>query len=172
MARRIAEEYGLEHVYAGKIFREMAREHGMTLEEFSEYAERHPEIDLEIDRRQRKAAERGNVVLEGRLAAAVATGLVPEPADNVATLRIWLKAPLDVRAERVAERDGLDVEEAKEKIRKREESELKRYEEIYDIDPTDPDLYDLILDTSLWDVEETFAILKTAIDPLAEREDP
>ncbi|WP_456481706.1 (d)CMP kinase [Methanopyrus sp.] len=173
MARRLAEHYGLKHVYAGEIFRKMAEERGADLEEFSKVAEDNPEIDLEIDRRQREAAEEGNVVLEGRLAAFVAAGELDHvKGPDLATLKIWLKAPLEVRAERVAKREGIDVEEARRRIQEREKSELKRYKEIYGVDPTDLSPYDLVLDTSRWSEDETFSILKAAIDPLLEREDP
>ncbi|WP_148688327.1 (d)CMP kinase [Methanopyrus sp. SNP6] len=173
MARRLAEHYDLKHVYAGKIFREMAKERDMGIEEFSKVAENNPEIDLEIDRRQREAAEKGDVILEGRLAAFVAAGELDHvKGPDLATLKIWLKAPLEVRSERVAKREKIDVEEARRRIQEREKSELKRYKEIYGVDPTDLSLYDLVLDTSRWSEAETFSILKAAIDPLLEREDP
>ncbi|WP_088334989.1 (d)CMP kinase [Methanopyrus sp. KOL6] len=173
MARRLAEHYDLKHVYAGKIFREMAKERDMDIEEFSKVAENNPEIDLEIDRRQREAAEKGDVILEGRLAAFVAAGELDHvKGPDLATLKIWLKAPLEVRSERVAKRERIDVEEARRRIQEREKSELKRYKEIYGVDPTDLSLYDLVLDTSRWSEAETFSILKAAIDPLLEREDP
>ncbi|WP_456436089.1 (d)CMP kinase [Methanopyrus sp.] len=173
MARRLAEHYDLKHVYAGKIFREMAKERDMDIEEFSKVAESNPEIDLEIDRRQREAAEKGDVILEGRLAAFVAAGELDHvKGPDLATLKIWLKAPLEVRSERVAKREKIDVEEARRRIQEREKSELKRYKEIYGVDPTDLSLYDLVLDTSRWSKAETFSVLKAAIDPLLEREDP
>ncbi|WP_456455529.1 (d)CMP kinase [Methanopyrus sp.] len=173
MARRLAEHYDLKHVYAGKIFREMAKERDMDIEEFSKVAENNPEIDLEIDRRQREAAEKGDVILEGRLAAFVAAGELDHvKGPDLATLKIWLKAPLEVRSERVAKREKIDVEEARRRIQEREKSELKRYKEIYGVDPTDLSLYDLVLDTSRWSEAETFSILKAAIDPILEREDP
>ncbi|MHC1581228.1 MAG: (d)CMP kinase [Methanopyraceae archaeon] len=171
MARRLAEHFGLRHVYAGQIFREMAKERGMTLEEFSRLAEEDPEIDLEIDRRQREAAEEGDVVLEGRLAAFVAAGeLEHVQGPDLADVKIWLKAPLDVRAERIARREGISVEEAKRRIRERERSELKRYREIYGVDPTDLTIYDLVLDTAGWNEDETFEILRAAVKPVVKRD--
>jgi len=171
MARRLSKHFGLKHVYAGKIFREMAEERGMTLEEFSKLAEENHEIDLEVDRRQREAAEEGGVVLEGRLAAFVAAGeLEHVKGPDLADLKIWLKAPLDVRAERIARRENIPVEEAKRRISERERSELKRYREIYGVDPTDLSIYDIVVDTSRWDEDETFEILKAAVEPVVERD--
>lgn len=117
LCRKLAEHYGFKHVYAGLIFRQMAKERGMTLEEFQKYAELHPEIDREVDRRQIEAAKECNVVIEGRLA-----GWMVKNAD----LKIWLDAPIRVRAERVARREGITVEEAFMKIAEREMQNRKR----------------------------------------------
>ncbi|RLF75681.1 cytidylate kinase, partial [Thermococci archaeon] len=49
LCRNLAKYYGFKHVYAGLIFRQMAEEMGMSLPEFQEYAELHPEVDREVD---------------------------------------------------------------------------------------------------------------------------
>ncbi|BAA30368.1 (d)CMP kinase [Pyrococcus horikoshii] len=157
LSKKIAEHYGLKHVYAGLIFRQMAKEKGMSLEEFQKYAELHPEIDREVDRRQIEAAKEGNVVIEGRLA-----GWMVKNAD----LKIWLDAPIRVRAERVAKREGISVEEAFMKIAEREMQNRKRYLNLYGIDINDLSIYDLIINTSKWSPEGVFAIVKAAIDHL------
>ena len=126
IAKMIAEKYNLRHVCAGFIFREMAKEMGMDLQEFSKYAEEHEEIDREVDRRQVELAKQGNVILEGRLAAwmLLKHGINPD-------LTIWFKAPLEVRAERISKREGIDKDIALKKMIDREKSEKKRYKEIY-----------------------------------------
>lgn len=161
IAKMIAEKYNLRHVCAGFIFREMAKEMGMDLQEFSKYAEQHKEIDEEIDRRQVEIAKQGNVVLEGRLAAwmLLKNGIKPD-------LTIWFKAPLEVRAERISKRENIDKDVALKKMIEREASEKKRYKEIYNIDLDDLSIYDLVIDTSKWDVEGVFNIVSSAIDNL------
>lgn len=42
LCRNLARHYGFKHIYAGLIFRQMAREMGMSLQEFQKYAELHP----------------------------------------------------------------------------------------------------------------------------------
>jgi len=69
-------------------------------------------------------------------------------------LRIWFRAPLAVRAARVAARDGLSTEEALSALRGREESERRRYRAIYQIDLTDLGRYHVIVDTSIWSARE------------------
>ncbi|AEF96047.1 (d)CMP kinase [Methanotorris igneus] len=161
MAKKIAEKYGLKHVCAGFIFRDMAKEMGMDLSEFSKYAEENEEVDKEIDRRQVEMAKEGNIVLEGRLAAWMLM------RNNIKIdLAIWLKAPPMVRAERISIRENEDVEEAMRKMLEREQSEKKRYKEIYNIDIDDLSIYDLVIDTSKWGVDGVFNIICTAIDNL------
>ena len=161
IAKMIAEKYSLKHVCAGFIFREMAKEMGMDLQEFSKYAETHEEIDKEVDRRQVELARQGNIILEGRLAAwmLLRNGIKPD-------LTIWFKAPLEVRAERISKREDMDKDIALKKMIDREKSEKKRYKEIYNIDLDDLSVYDLIIDTSKWDVEGVFGIVSSAIDNL------
>ncbi|EHP85000.1 (d)CMP kinase [Methanotorris formicicus] len=161
MAKKIAERYNLKHVCAGFIFRDMAKEMGMDLAEFSKYAEENEEIDKEIDRRQVEMAKEGNIVLEGRLA----TWMLMKNNIKIG-LAIWLKAPPMVRAERISIRENEDVEEAMKKMLEREKSEKKRYKEIYNIDIDNLSIYDLVIDTSKWDVDGVFNIICSAIDNL------
>ncbi|OYT54874.1 MAG: cytidylate kinase, partial [Candidatus Altiarchaeales archaeon ex4484_2] len=95
----------------------MAGDKGMNLQEFSAYAEKHPEIDKEIDNEQKKKAS-GDCVVDGRLAAYF--------IDN-ADLRVWLTAPIEDRAKRIALREGIGVKEARNGIIDREKSERRRY---------------------------------------------
>jgi len=50
-ARLIERNLGFKHIYAGLIFRELAEERGMSLEEFSKHAEGNRDIDNLIDRK-------------------------------------------------------------------------------------------------------------------------
>ena len=57
-------------------------------------------------------------------------------------------ADINIRAERVVNREQGDVEFRKQEIIKREESENKRYKEFYNIDLKDTSIYDIIIDSS------------------------
>jgi cytidylate kinase len=158
LAEALSSRFDLEHVSSGDVFRAMARERGVSLAEFGRIAEEDPEIDREIDERQREIAnERDGVVMEGRLSG----WMVDE-----ATLRVWLTAPVDVRAERVAEREEQTVEGARAEIEDRENSEAKRYREIHGIDIDDLSVYDLVIDTSRWDEDGVAKIATTAVGNL------
>jgi cytidylate kinase len=83
---------------------------------------------------------------------------------------ILLTAPLDVRVQRIADRDKTGFEFAKQETLAREESERNRYLRYYDIDVRDLSVYDLILNTAKYDLEGVFAVLKAAIEVLFEQE--
>ena len=158
LAEAMSSRFDLEHVSSGDVFRSMARERDLSLAEFGRVAEQDPEIDREIDERQTEIGhENDDIVLEGRL-----SGWMVEGAD----LRVWLDAPVEVRAERVAEREGQTPEEARDEIKEREASESKRYQEIHGIDIEDLSIYDLVVDTSTWDKDGVAEITATAVENL------
>ena len=129
----------------------MAAEKGMSVLEFSEFAEGNDDIDKEIDRRQaQKAKEAENLIIEGRLSAYF--------VDN-ADLRLWLVTPFDVRSKRIAEREEKTVDVAKNEIIIREKSEALRYMEIHNIDISNMDIYDLIINTDTFNPEEVSEII-------------
>ncbi|GAB7090804.1 AAA family ATPase [Halorubrum luteum] len=142
-AAGLAEALDLEHVSGGDIFREMAAEHDMTPVEFNEHAEQDDSIDRDLDRRLYEiASTRDGLVLESRLAGWL--------AGDHADLRFWFDAPVDIRSERIADREGKPVERALEETQRREASEKKRYMEYYAIDIDDLSIYDAAYNTARW----------------------
>jgi cytidylate kinase len=155
-AAGLAEAFDLEHVSGGDIFRELAAERGMSAVEFNRLAENDDQIDRDLDRRLYDIAkERDDVVLESRLAGWL--------AGDFADIRIWLDAPVDVRAARVAEREEKSVDLAREETLARERSEARRYEEYYNIPIRDLSIYDLKLNTARWGPDECLDVLSTAV---------
>ena len=155
LAEVLSEKLDIPYISAGFIFREMAAEREMSVLEFSEFAEGNDEIDKEIDRRQaEKAKSADDLIVEGRLSAYF--------VDN-ADLRLWLMTPFDVRSERIAKREEKSVEVAKEEIITREKSEALRYKEIHNIDISNMDIYDLIINTDSFDPESISEIVTTTL---------
>ena len=150
-AEVLSEKLDIPYISAGFIFREMAAERGMSVLEFSEFAEGNDDIDKEIDKRQaEKAKSAENLIIEGRLSA-----YFVENAD----LRIWLMTPFDVRSERIAQREDKTVEVAKVEIVVREKSEALRYKLIHNIDINNMDIYDLIINTDSFNPESLSEII-------------
>ena len=134
-ARAIAKALNLKNVITGEILRQIAKDKGISLLEIVKI--RKPEIDYEMDRRTLKLAMEGNVVLDGRL-----TGWV---AGNWADIKIFYECSLNVRAERVAKRDNITFEEAKEVLQKRDEEDHRIYQNLYGIDSYDKSIYDIVI---------------------------
>ena len=154
-AELLSEKLGIDYISAGSVFRDMAREKGMSVLEFSEFAEGNDDIDKEIDKRQaEKAKSAENLIIEGRLSAYF--------VDN-ADLRLWLVTPFDVRSDRIAQREDKTVDVAKSEIITREKSEALRYKEIHNIDISNMDIYDLIINTGTFNPEEVSEIILTTL---------
>ena len=144
IARLLAKKLNLEHYSIGDLMREMARERKISLLELSERAEEDKAIDRELDKKQIQLGKKDDLVIDSRLAAF----FIPQ-----ADFKIFLDCDDKVRAERIM-KDNREIEKSKnideaiKKIKKREESERKRYKEYYDVDYCKKELYDFVIDTS------------------------
>ena len=154
LAELLSEKLDIPYISAGSVFREMAAEKGMSVLEFSEFAEGNDDIDKEIDKRQAELAKSAdNLIVEGRLSAYFVE----------ADLKLWLVTPFDVRSERIAERESKSVDQAKEEIIAREKSEALRYMDIHNIDISNMDIYDLIINTGTFNPEKVSEIILTTL---------
>ena len=156
-AAALAEALDYDHVSGGDIFRDLADERGLTPLELNKQAEEDDDIDRDLDRRLREiAATRDDLVLESRLAGWMAG----EHAD----FRVWLDAPLSVRAERIADREDKPVEVARSETERRGESEARRYLEYYDIDIEELTIYDLAVNTARLSPEAVIDVILTTVE--------
>lgn len=157
LATALADRLGYEHVSGGDIFRSIADERDLTPLELNRLAEADETIDRDLDRRLRTTArESEDLVLESRLAGWM--------AGEYADLRIWLDAPLEVRAARIADREEKSVAQVEAETRTRAESEAQRYAEYYDIDIDDHSIYDLTVNTARWDADAVLSLVRQAAD--------
>lgn len=157
VASALADHLGYEHISGGDIFRNLAEERGLSLEEFNELAEEDPQIDRDLDRQLRETArDRDDVLLESRLSGWM--------AGEYADIKIWLDAPMSVRARRIAEREEKTPAAARAETEKRERSETARYREYYGIDFDDLTIYDLSVNTARWGPDAVTDIVLYAVD--------
>lgn len=161
LAKALAELFGLRYVSLGMIFRRLARERGMTLEEFSRLAERDKSIDNLIDTISKQEGERGCVVVDGHISAWI--------LKDVAHVRILVYAPAEVRATRIAQRDGKNVEEALRELKIRDDSEAKRYKKYYGIDLDDVKAFDLAINTATFGKGEMIELASKAVRLVLEK---
>ncbi|KZX10886.1 cytidylate kinase [Methanobrevibacter oralis] len=153
-AEILSKKLDIPYISAGSIFREMAKEKGMSVLEFSEFAEGNDDIDKEIDKRQAELAKSSkNLIIEGRLSAYFID----------ADLKVWLITPFDIRSERISVRESKTVDVAKEEIIIREKSEALRYLDIHNINIHNMDIYDLIINTDSFNPESLSEIILTTL---------
>jgi cytidylate kinase len=156
----LAEAMDCGWVSGGEVFRELADERGVSLSQLTARADATDELDRQLDRRLQSIAETWGTankpfVLESRLAGWL--------AGNRADLRVWLDAPEEVRAARIADREETEAE-----MRVREVSEAGRYDSYYDVDLDDLSIYDLVINTARWSKTDVIGIVLDAV----ERYDP
>lgn len=154
-ARYLAQDLKLRYVCAGELFRDLARENGMSLEAFSYYAATYRDIDTLIDERTKAEAKRGNVVIDAQLGAWMLRSL--------ADLKLLLVAADTVRFNRIAERDHVSFEAARNETLAREQVQTERYKKYYGIDVNDMSIYDLKIDTGLYSVDAARAIIVDSV---------
>lgn len=157
VAASIAKSFGLRIVSTGQIFRQLAASANKPLEVFLKGSAK--KIHLAADQRAAKFAAKGKVVLDGRL-----TGWA---AGDLANFRIFLTAPLAVRAKRISLRDKISLASAKRRVAGRDKIDIQNFKRVYGLDSRDLSIYHLVLDTSFFDAARTsevvVAILKSAL---------
>lgn len=154
VAKEVAKALGVRHVSAGDFMREMAEERELTILELSKLAESDDAIDLEIDARSARLGDRGeSFVMDARLGWHFVPGSV----------KVFLDVRPEVAAQRIfgagrkTERENVDLETTIQAIKAREASERDRYARYYDLDYTDHEHFDLVVDTSDLTPEEVVA---------------
>jgi len=153
-AKRLAEELNLRYFSTGKAFRDRAKELGISLEEMNRQASMDSDFDKYLDNKTKEESRQGNVVIDANLSAWMA-----ENPD----LKIYLTASFKERVRRIALRENMSFEEAEKETRNREGLERERYIQYYGMDITDITKYDIIINTSSFNIDTTANILKNVV---------
>lgn len=160
IGKLIEAELGYKFHSGGSIFRSLADKYGMTPAEFSKYSEIHPEIDEEIDSELVKISEiNQDMAIDSRMAWHFVKN----------SFKLHLLVDTVVAAKRIMDENrGLEkyptIEDAIDKIKKRKQSENKRYTEKYNVDPDNIDNYDLVIDTTYATPEEIYVLIKKCLN--------
>jgi len=120
-------------------FRQLAAEKNMTLAQVIESAKTDDSWDKTVDTRQVELAKKESCVLGSRLAI----WMLKE-----ADVKIYLLASDDLRAKRILNREGGDLEQIKSFTKMRDSEDSKRYMKLYNIDNNDYSFADIKVDTS------------------------
>lgn len=143
----VAQALGYKHFSSGDLFRAMAKERGISIEEINKRAELEQEIDHATDERLRQMADDDQLVIDSRMA----WHWMPR------SFKVFLKINPKLAAERTFEhmqekgrvsQDANSAEEVYRKTVERMASEVNRYKQLYNVDYTDESNFDLVIDTA------------------------
>jgi len=166
LAKKIAEKYGLKYCSGGNALKALAIEEGYKPLKrgwweagegmrFLEKREKNLRFDEAVDKKFLELAEEGNVVLD--------SWTMPWLLKK--GFKIWLDASQEKRAERIAKRDGISVNEALKALRNKERKTKTIYKRLYSFSlGEDFAPFHLILDTDNLNAEEVFKVLCEVID--------
>ena len=135
VSRMVAERLGLRLI--NYTFHSMADEKNMDFNELYRLAQKDLSFDRHLDERQVELASAGNCVLGSRLAI-----WLLENAD----LKVYLYAPLEIRASRIQQREGGTFEDVLNEIAERDRQDKERFLKLYGIDNDNYEFVDMILD--------------------------
>lgn len=144
LAGMIEEELEIDHFSASDVFYDIADERNLSAVELSRKAGK--DVDIQIDRRTLEKALRKSCVVDGRITSWVLGGY--------ADLKIYLTAEHEERARRVGQREDETREEARKRIRDRDNEDSRRYNDYYGVDTEDTSFYDVVIDNTNMSLEE------------------
>ncbi len=155
VAKYVSELLNLKIVSAGDLFREAAKDAGMSLSEYGLLADSDSQIDLSLDYKMQNAVrENGyNLILEGRLAAYNASMVC-----GTDVIKILLVADMNTRADRISKRDNVSFREALDQTMFRENHERKRHRETYGTDISSIE-YDAVFNSKTIDIVQISAMI-------------
>lgn len=156
----VAKELGFQRFSSGNFMRNIALDMGISLNELNQIAQNDESIDKKIDEEVRKAGQLEKIVIDSRLAY----HFIPK------SFKVYLDLPPEIAKERILNdlkentlrqksEGSSSTEEVYEKIISRLESEKKRYKELYDIDHTDKNNFDLVIDTNKNNLQQVVDII-------------
>ncbi len=139
----------------GKLFREYVEKNKLDLEQVEEQNDM---LTKKIDYQVRDLLhDKGNLIVDGWMSGIMSANL-PD------VLKVLLTCDDNIRYQRFAERENINIEEAKKRVEERQLNWFKKLEKIYGRnDFLDPKNYDLIIDTSNISSDE---VLKKVVEKL------
>ncbi|HEX5186731.1 MAG TPA: cytidylate kinase family protein [Nitrososphaeraceae archaeon] len=168
IATALAREFGYKHFNGGDVLKLLAAEKGYKVsgnnwwdteeaKNFMIERESNSYFDIEVDRKLVELVRMGKVVVTSY----TLPWLVPE------SIKIWLKGSRSNRIKRMAKRDNLDLNQARNIIQQRDNNNVLIYQNLYGYEfGKDLSVFDFVLDTDLLDLESVLLISKTIVKNL------
>jgi len=142
VAKLLAERLKLRYFSVGKLFKEQFDGEDETARAIGGWKTergRSKKFHEHLDNMQKEEAKKDNVVIDSKLAIKMVD----------ADLKVWLKAPFEVRAKRIVDREELDGDLASRELKEKEDLERENIKRIYGFDYFDlENEADLVIDVS------------------------
>ena len=173
LSKRLAKKYKLEYYSGGDALKELAKDQGYNSSSrgwwespqglsFLEKREKNLEFDKAVDDKLLDYAQQGCVLLDSwTMPWLLKTGF-----------KIWLVASVEKRAERIAKRDKISIDEALRVLKEKEARTKAIYKKLYgftlgeDFEP-----FNLVLDTDVLNAEGVFQVLCMVMDNVVLKSD-
>lgn len=149
-ADRVAELLSYTRHSSGDMVRRVLKRNGLTLEEYNERATTNHDLDDQIDEELRKLRDQEDIVVDSRLGFY----WLPE------SFKVYLDLDLDVATARIYNdvsqnesrqgvgTSGTSLGTVSRQVRSRMNTEQRRFQRLYGVNPYDSAHFDLIIDTS------------------------
>src|ERR1035437_3393496 len=156
----VAQKLGYKRFSSGDFFRQVGVELGLSVTETNIRAETDPKIDAMTDQKLRDLNNAEKIVIDSR----TAYHWIPE------SFKVYLDLSPEIAKDRIlnnlkvnksrqqSEKEST-LEEVYQKMQERFESEQKRYWDLYKINNTDKNNFDLIVDTEKNNLEQVVEIV-------------
>ncbi|MEC8927542.1 MAG: cytidylate kinase family protein [Candidatus Thermoplasmatota archaeon] len=144
-----------QKINGGQVFRNMANERGLSLEEFAQQCIDDESIDQELDAllTETMQSEDSPEIVESRLAGWWAY------KNGLQCARVWIDVSERVRASRVVNREGGNIDDQLNMISERMKLDGVRYERFYGIDIDSREPYTCIIQSDNIGVEEVRSLV-------------
>ncbi|MGI6373790.1 MAG: cytidylate kinase family protein [Patescibacteria group bacterium] len=175
IAQMLVEKLGWPRYYIGRLRREAARQQGLTLAQYNKLGETDPSTDRLVDDYQIELGKtKDNFVIEGR----TSWYFIPHSfkiflavSEDEGAKRIFLSLQnKHTKTSRNEDTNLSSWEAVRESNRQRVASDQLRYQNYYQIDITNPDNYDLYLDTTNLTRAEVLAAVWEAVQAALDKE--
>lgn len=158
IAKMLARHFNLNRIYAGGLMRDIARSNGY--DKYEDFLRNTPDSQLKkfdemVDKKMIKYSYLPNILIDSKIFAAIATKYrLP------CTVKIWLSCDIETRARRKSKKANLEFESVINDLKERYGSDKQRFEQLYNIDYSNPKKYnDIVIDTSKLNEYQTLNII-------------
>jgi len=160
-AKAVAEKLGYDHFSSGDLFRAIMKDLGYDVLEGNKKAEERKDVDHLVDQRLQKiGAEEDNKVIDSRMAWHWIPG----------SYKVYLNLDLLAAAHRILggehdpnrlahEKVQETPEEYARDLQARLDSETRRYEDLYQANPSDLSNYDLVIDSAENNIDQVVELV-------------